>query len=807
MAYTATLCDTVTISTSGDTICGSQAGTTSYSGDGKTYYIAATFNAVGSAELRFYGTTLSGTAYVTAYASNPSATFDDSTGWPSPYIVNGTTTAISTSERALAVTVNITTSGTTVYFYFRNVQPNVAVLFPIIRFTESSTPLWSDKYTNLGYVTSNHTETLNSTDPYKIYCYRARFNTGGTLRFEQPSGGPSTYLFVTETYSSAIYDHTTGLISSSDCLDWAWGPNNIDISIGNGATLYFWIRHYNGSATSGLTFNLLPPGSVWATHGFDSSTQITTSGTSWSGSAGDILAKQVEYIPLTFSTAGSYTFSFSGSDGLYGYLTSSTAIDSNGNPTSVLASDTSGSSSVSFAYTVSTGTTYYLMFRTGNGSENSYSFSISVAYNGGSGGQWLLDPSDLGTQPSQYYTYHSYSQYTLYKRVVRFSTSGTVTFYSAASSSGTVVDPKGWITTHVSGNDYDDVNGTPPSTATILASNDDGAGNRQFTMTATVSANTQYDFWFRLCNASDSGYGWIYIDPPSGGGNQWSYSQLSSLTNLSAQTTKTVTLSSWTGGYFAVTFAYGGSATISIPSGANADLFVTSADNSYDPSDGCPYSDSGGSKATSSSTHTITVTTSGTYYVWAKGSTSSTQGNLTVTITPPSQSQLWTLTATADKNVSTADVFFSFSLTAGYMYVTKVTFSQAGTVRFYTTGGNIRLGWLTAYTGSADIDRTTGIPSGTILASDTSSEGDIDFSYSVQATTYYFYIRSSSYSDTTQLNIYFSPQQSSSYRVVKIYTSSGWKNAIVWVYTSSGWKIVTIPWIYTSSGWKKTVTP
>ena len=37
--------------------------------------------------------------------------------------------------------------------------------------------------------------------------------------------------------------------------------------------------------------------------------------------------------------------------------------------------------------------------------------------------------------------------------------------------------------------------------------------------------------------------------------------------------------------------------------------------------------------------------------------------------------------------------------------------------------------------------------------------------------------------------------------IVRIYTSSGWKNAIPYVYTSSGWK-QTIPYVYTSNGWK-----
>lgn len=36
---------------------------------------------------------------------------------------------------------------------------------------------------------------------------------------------------------------------------------------------------------------------------------------------------------------------------------------------------------------------------------------------------------------------------------------------------------------------------------------------------------------------------------------------------------------------------------------------------------------------------------------------------------------------------------------------------------------------------------------------------------------------------------------------VRIYTSSGWKNAVPYVYTSSGWKVAQ-PYVYTSSGWK-----
>ena len=131
------------------------------------------------------------------------------------------------------------------------------------------------------------------------------------------------------------------------------------------------------------------------------------------------------------------------------------------------------------------------------------------------------------------------------------------------------------------------------------------------------------------------------------------------------------------------------------------------------------------------------------------------------------------------------------------MYLARVTFSTAGIARFYSTGGNDRYAWLMS--SDRDIDETTGIPRGTPLASDTSG-GDYDFTYTVAAnTTYYFWVRSASYYDTTYLYAYFVPASApSSTKGFWVYNGSEWVKVKPYVYNGSSW-IQLKPFVYSNT--------
>lgn len=382
MAYTLQELTAITINNDGIYSITPDWVVASYQGNNTTYYIPVTFtDTTGAAQIKFAarGVSSSNPVRIKAVVALPNSTLD-SNGWPSSYKAQGTTQDINNSS-GTALTLDIVSQTTVTYWlYFRNITTVMALITPTIDFVWGD--FWTYEYENLGTISSTQSKRVSPVSQKTLYCFRVRFGQG-TFRIRQNSGGRSTYLYLTSSSDlDNTYDHSTGLIPSSKYDAFAMGPGDwIQYTNFQTQGFYFWIRYQDGSQTSDIQFTLEPAVIEWGIHQFNSETAISIAGESWSGNSGWVAERKVQYIPVTFSTAGSYTFTFSGNDRWYGYLTSSTSIDDNGNPNNVLNSNTSGSTSVSFSYTVQAGSLYYIMFRTRDGASNTSTFSISVSYN------------------------------------------------------------------------------------------------------------------------------------------------------------------------------------------------------------------------------------------------------------------------------------------------------------------------------------------------------------------------------------------------------------------------------------------
>lgn len=790
-------------------------GVTTQSSDNKTYYMKVTVNVVGKLRIQF---TAYPSTYVAACISRYSS-INSTTGWPaddSSTDKDNVSTVYVNTSMTTARTYSIAAAGTVVYIYFRSEGTSASMITPIVDVDEIDS--WDDHYQSLGTISSSRTITNSSVDLYTIYCYRVTVEQHGTIRFAYNNSNYA-YMYLTREYDQSLYDESNGTISLFDYVDSNSGYyfETLWDTHSYGKTAYVWIRHSNGNTTSNLEFTIIPPGADWETELFDNATEIDGF-KQWTVNAQQITRKKIKYVPVTFSESGAYTFNVNDRT-IYYYLTSDIIVDSSGIPTNILGSTTS-SSSDGFQFVCSnllTSTTYYLMFRTDDGEENLTSFKISVSYGGGSSGNWYLQTvGDLGQLNSGavFYQYHAYSAtYTLYKYTASFNTSGTITFRSQppTGSGLTPSDVEGWITVHT--NTYDDINGLPPSS--LIDNNwhdDDSYGNNQFTITASITAGVTYDFWFRMHNGSQTGYSYIRIIAPQGGSSvTWTYNSVTSISNISAATTtRTYNIDEHVGVKFTVSFASGGTASFSVTGAAFSHVYVTDY-NDFTSSTGIPINGGSVYYGGSAFIQNISVASGTTYIVWIKGATQAVSGsvNFSISFTAGASADQWTYTSTSSIVDLQSSTSKSFPLTRGTMYLTQVSFENSGTARFYSLEAD-RTAWLTA--SNQNINSSTGIPNGTILASGGSSTG-YDFSYAsvIAHTTYYFWIRSTNYEDTSTIHYYFVAPEGSAPVTndgkVYIYTGSGsgqgWKLAKPYIFTGSSWQPASA-YVFNGSVWKKT---
>lgn len=772
------------------------------SGDNNTYYMKITLNESGVLEFRAAAGTQFGPPEISVKITNNASSFNQSTGWPQLNDVIGSTPQSVTIRGQTATLVcSFEFNAGTYYVYWRNESNTADSVSVSVKL--SAAALWTEVVNSIGEITSIYEPpTPISASAYTLYCYYVKFRQDGLCKFESTVIG-NVRLYVADG-TDYTFDDQAGTISGNDVVVSTFSKS-ATFQAYAGRSYRFWIRNQNGYSTDELNFRIIPPGELWSVISYDSLKTVTEEGLSYSSIPGSIFAKKnIYYIPLKFNPVAKYQFAGQSSISYDIYLTSSISIDSEGIPTDILGY---GRTVTNFTFDyVPRGpqVTYYLMIRTPDGEPpGSYSLSIDITYLEAIR-YWFLDAEVIGTRTEQYVLVNDYNQlYTVYKKTIRFTQSGLISFYSKASQNYGVdpTYPKAWITRHT--DSFDNVNGAPPEDVDIIGSDLNPDGNRQFSIMVNVVAGIDYDFWFRLCDGTITGIGRIYIDVPGGNGpsGTWHYTQMSRLRDVSSSTTVEIALTPAYGKYFEITFAATGDVQITLPNDANAFLFC-SRNTGYDSASGIPNNpldESGGLSMT------ISVTASFTYYIWVRGSTTNIQATYNLIITPI-QWQAVTMSG-SPFSIASSSVRSQFSLAEGSMYLAEVTFSSSGEANFYSNDGNTRLAWLTD--SNSGITPSTGIPLGTILASDTRGSGNFGFVYNVTAgVTYYFWVRSNVFRDTTALDLYFAPPGSAAtskgfWICTAVSPSIEWTKVRVYVCTSENpvtWGLVEHPSICVEEG-------
>lgn len=382
MAYTQNQCQSVTFSSS-DTRKQCNPILIAFN-DTVTNYIRVYFPSAGSAAFKFAAVVFSGSIVVRGWITNSTSGFNTNNGYPTSSVIASDYNTVGTAQTTVVNNITIPSAGY-YYFYFRTDASSTSVT-PIITFQASSSPMWTDDgYIDLGTISSTYSHTISSVSAYKIYCFKIQVGYG-TLIYKHQYDGENVQINISGSYSSSQYNSATGYLGSGSVTGMT---PDISYSTGSsGATLYLWIRHSDGTDTSNLTFTIIPPGANWQVNWWESNTvtEVTKmTGHRWPSSgtysSGEIQAKHIYYIPLTFSPSGSYNFKYTGSDQVNGYITTSTSINpETGVPLSSLASDSSSSSGFDITTNLSSGPTYYLMFRCRGTNANSSSFRINIAW-------------------------------------------------------------------------------------------------------------------------------------------------------------------------------------------------------------------------------------------------------------------------------------------------------------------------------------------------------------------------------------------------------------------------------------------
>lgn len=813
MAYTKRLERTATLDSTTKTI----TGPTQYVelGD-KTvvYYMKITFGESGVAMFKPISQKGPSSTYdprLEGYVSTSDA-FDDTRGRPSSYIASGS----NIESSAIYVEVN---GGGTYYFWWRATQYiDSGSVNSYISLTPGAT-LWKSHYNSVGEIHSTFTD-ITAIRKKTVEYFGVR-TVGGTIRVRCLQAA-QIYITTSSAFNPIGGRPVNILAQGTDEAEYTlYAPEGETVS------WYVWIRGATEeSEASDVIITIIPPGILWDVKAYDSETAISTSGKSWNVWSGALLDHNVYYIPVKFSNPGEYTISANGGGNTYGYLTTSPRIkDEDGTPYyTPIGYDEPDRGGFSFKVSISGSNTYYLMFRTWDGSPNNLSFTVDVAYTGAVW-KWAMHWTDVGTRTSQYRESVQYNKpssvdraYMLYRRTVTFSAAGFVSIYSEPPSPTypNIAYPCVWLTVHSSNSDYDYENGTPPSGLRIIAQDLNENGNRQFKLENVVVEPGTYDIWFRLVDGSLlNRTGYIYIDPPGVGTEWWVADRTddAKFTNLSAdvydEPHEVVSLRIVK---FKLSFATDGTVRITTKQVSGSSLtavpvkgYVGTTNANINKTTGVPLSYDQASDGNPDFTLSFTATAGTIYYFWLRGGNEATGGEITFTIEVPGGGT-WLLAASRPDVVNPASqsVIDSFTVMAGYVYKTKVSFQRSGEAKFYSQGERKLVAFLTE-SDSGGIDPATGNPYATAVASDTSGDGNYDITYSVESgKTYYLWVHAVSTAMHGAMDaVFWAPEVSSTFGYwICIDRGNGkeWVRATSYIFTTY-WREV-LPYIYMSAGWK-----
>ena len=200
-----------------------------------------------------------------------------------------------------------------------------------------------------------------SLSSYTLYRYKVSFANSGTAKFYTEGTSADTYGFLS---TSTGWDSEDGAPTSplKEDDDTNGAPNFfISYNVTAGTNYYIWVRGYSGSTTGKTTLYIEPPGQSWTVSSGALGTISKETSASFS-----LSTKQIKRYSVSFENSGEATFYTSSSEDTYGYLSTSSSLDStNGEPSSYIASDDDSSSGNNFAisYNVTAGTIYYIWVR------------------------------------------------------------------------------------------------------------------------------------------------------------------------------------------------------------------------------------------------------------------------------------------------------------------------------------------------------------------------------------------------------------------------------------------------------------
>ena len=784
--------------------------------DLNTYYILVTFRNTGTVKLYFTGFIRDTSAPIIGakLTENRDGIFNTETGWPNDedVIVSGTVFGISEAIPKQAFEFVVDTQKTyRIYFRNTNTNPGHLIIQPRIQFNQSDGPFWSDTRINLKTVTETSTVNIYEPEQYKYYCYQLKFAESGVARIERILGEDQTAVYVTDEYNYSIYSKTTGVFDTEELISpdaYVVYAGNLEISVRSGVTLYIWIKHIPGTDTTPVQFRIYPPGSAWYTERFKSNTMVTRDGVSWTVGGRTIGTKMVEYVPLGFNPSGKYKFNMTvaGTDKYRAYLTSSTDIDSNGVPTSIIKSGTSGQIGFDLEETVYGGESYYLMFRTDSGDPNTDDGIITISFvEGIDSSNWYCYSETIDDghpRPTQFKKYYTYDQHILHRVVMSFTKSGTVKFYSSAPTIQDTCSPRGWIASHVDA--YNSTEGTPSSSAHIYA-HDEGYENPsdQFYIEVSVQQGVLYDFWFRLQYETQTGYGYISIDPPGWSEVDWQCYDRTWITDLLDLPAGVVTKECrfdqpLYNAKYKISFLSSGVITIGSSGSIAVSGFIGDTDNGFHEYDGEPLDSDASAVGNNNFVFTFTVTAGTIYYLWIKGNDATVSGTTNFSIAAPDS---WSYTDEERVDVAdTSSVPLTLAKSVGFCI--PIQFSTPGTAEITMSDSVEIIGYFASSKGS--YSTADGVPA-TYQITDYSESGKVlqIISRVANAAPYYLWVRGKTAitDGSITLSIVLT---SSNEGYCWIFTDSGWKRAKPYIYTGTtgGWKPAT-PWIFTSSGWKK----
>ena len=366
---------------------------------------------------------------------------------------------------------------------------------------------------------------------------------------------------------------------------------------------------------------------------------------------------------VTFNYSGTATIYTDSSVDTYGYFGTSSSFDEyDGVPNSYYAEDddSAGNYNFSISYNVTAGTTYYVWIRSYNGEDTG---DVDL-YIDPPARTWTLSGTSLGTISANKTVSLSISSYTLYRRTVTFSKSGTAKFYTT----GTSTDTYGYLSTSSS---WDNTTGRPTD---YLKSDDDSNGAPNFLISYEVTAGTTYYVWVRGYSATTTGSTTLNIEPPA---DSWTL-VTGAFGTISSEASASFTLGTKQMRRYSVSFENSGSANF-FAMGSEDTWGYLSTTTGFDSTNGIPTSylaEDGTSGPGDNFAITYNVTAGTTYYIWVCESYGESTGTIELYVQPPEKTisiTKWSWTA-SNGNASASLTQAAYSAVVNKTAVTNFSY-------------------------------------------------------------------------------------------------------------------------------------